>query len=151
MKIVRQGLRSVLVPEATAHDVVATPEVESQRKVRTLTGNFQLISLHPWLLSPVINPIFFEFFSHKVLRLIVPYALVIALIAPFIAGGVYLLFGVLQIAAYLLAIAGHFSKRIRDRFWPVNAAYLFASLNVSAVQALRNFVGDRYSVRWKSA
>ena len=151
MKVVRKGLRCVLVPEATAHDIVAPADVESQRKIRTLTGNFQLISLHPWLLSPITNPIFFEFISHKVLRLVVPYALIVAMVAPFLAGGLYLTFGLLQIGGYLLAIVGHYSAPARDRFWPVNAAYMFAALNVAAMRAFRDFVGDRYSVRWKRA
>jgi cellulose synthase/poly-beta-1,6-N-acetylglucosamine synthase-like glycosyltransferase len=151
MEIVRKGLRCILVPEATAHDIVAPADVESLRKIRTLTGNFQLMSLHPWLLSPVVNPIFFEFFSHKVLRLVVPYALLVAVVTPFFMGGLYPVFGLLQVGGYLLALAGHYSSRVRDRYWPVNAAYLFATLNVAAVQALRNFLGDRYSVRWKRA
>ena len=53
---------------------------EFARKVRTLSGNYQLLQLAPWLLSRE-NPLRFEFVSHKLLRLAVPFALAILLVA----------------------------------------------------------------------
>jgi cellulose synthase/poly-beta-1,6-N-acetylglucosamine synthase-like glycosyltransferase len=49
---------------------------EKRRKIRTLAGNWQLLAMNPGLLVPFHNPLFFKFVSHKVLRLLVPYALV---------------------------------------------------------------------------
>ena len=52
---------------------------EFARKVsRTLTGNYQLLRLAPWLISPA-NPLLFRFISHKLLRLLVPLLLVFIL------------------------------------------------------------------------
>jgi hypothetical protein len=52
-----------------------------RRKVRTLAGNFQLLRLEPRLLVPVVNPVWLQFMSHKVGRLLVPYALISLLVA----------------------------------------------------------------------
>ena len=75
MQVVRQGKRVVFDARARAWD---SPNLgagrEFSRKVRTLSGNYQLVQLAPWLLSGS-NPIRFEFVSHKLLRLAVPFAL----------------------------------------------------------------------------
>ena len=47
--------------------------VNTGRKRRTLTGNYQLLSEMPELLSCRRNPIFVQFISHKVGRLLVPW------------------------------------------------------------------------------
>ena len=73
MHVVKQGKRVVFEPAARAWD---NPDLggrrEFARKVRTLSGNYQLVQLAPWLLSGA-NPIRFEFISHKLLRLLVPF------------------------------------------------------------------------------
>ena len=53
---------------------------EFRRKVRTLSGNFQLVRLMPSLLLPWRNCIWLQFVSHKMLRLVVPWALIVMLI-----------------------------------------------------------------------
>ncbi len=73
--------RVVFEPAARAFDIAAESKREFQRKVRTLSGNFQLLLLAPGLLSPVANPSWFDFVSHKLCRLFVPYALVATLVA----------------------------------------------------------------------
>ena len=81
MHVVRQGKRVVFDARAKAWD---QPDLgadrEFSRKVRTLSGNYQLLQLAPWLLGPS-NPIRFEFISHKLLRLLVPFALMGTLLA----------------------------------------------------------------------
>src|SRR5205823_512001 len=47
----------------------------AKRKVRTLAGNLQILRLEPRLLLPGANPVWLQYVSHKLGRLIVPYAL----------------------------------------------------------------------------
>jgi cellulose synthase/poly-beta-1,6-N-acetylglucosamine synthase-like glycosyltransferase len=77
LHIRRQGYRIALASEAKAYDTV-TPSYdrEFKRKVRTLAGNYQLMWAAPWLLVPFMNPLWWQFVSHKVCRLLVPYALI---------------------------------------------------------------------------
>ncbi len=65
---------SCLIPEPGLGIAISELQREFARKVRTLSGNYQLLQLAPWLLTSA-NPIRFEFVSHKLLRLIVPFAL----------------------------------------------------------------------------
>ena len=81
LSIIRQGYRSVLDPQAHVYDTWPKKfEEEFHRKVRTLAGNFQLFQLAPWTLTPQ-NRVLFQLVSHKVMRLVVPYLLVLLLIS----------------------------------------------------------------------
>jgi cellulose synthase/poly-beta-1,6-N-acetylglucosamine synthase-like glycosyltransferase len=107
MRIVLAGHRTVFEPGARAYDHEAPPALEFARKVRTLAGNFQLLTFLPELLSPRSNPVFAQFVSHKLGRLLVPHLLVVLLVANlFLHSGVYLVFLVGQCTWYLLASAG---------------------------------------------
>jgi cellulose synthase/poly-beta-1,6-N-acetylglucosamine synthase-like glycosyltransferase len=114
LRIVMRGKRTVFDAEAKAYDSVACCALgEYGRKVRTLTGNYQLLKLLPGSLVPWRNPIFFQFVSHKVGRLIVPWAMISLFISNlFMLHGVYALTFSMQAAWYILAGAGYLlSKR----------------------------------------
>ena len=107
MRAVLAGSRVVFNRRARAFDR-STPDAsaESARKVRTLVGNFQILRLEPQLLQPTRNPVWFQYLSHKVARLFVPYAL-LALMASSMALSnshpLYLAATVAQSLTYLLA------------------------------------------------
>ena len=81
MRAVLAGYRIVFNERARAFDS-ASPDADAEiaRKVRTLAGNFQILKLEPRLLLPWTNPVWFQYLSHKLGRLVVPYAM-LALIA----------------------------------------------------------------------
>jgi len=109
IRAVLEGQRVVFEPRALAYDRVSpSPESEYSRKVRTLMGNFQLLALMPDLLRPSKNPVFWQFISHKVGRLLVPYFLAVLFIANvFLTDEIpYLVFFALQTAFYALAWMG---------------------------------------------
>jgi cellulose synthase/poly-beta-1,6-N-acetylglucosamine synthase-like glycosyltransferase len=85
MRAVLAGYRTVFNEKARAFDRAAPDaDAEITRKVRTLAGNFQILSLEPRLLLPWTNPAWFQYVSHKLGRLVVPYAM-LALIASSMA------------------------------------------------------------------
>jgi cellulose synthase/poly-beta-1,6-N-acetylglucosamine synthase-like glycosyltransferase len=108
------GRRTVFAPGARAYDRVCPPEVEFRRKVRTLVGNFQLLTLMPELLLPWRNPVWLQFVSHKLGRLAVPWLLVVLLAANalLLEGAFYAVFFAGQCVWYLLAAAGGASQRL---------------------------------------
>lgn len=116
MNIVLGGKRAVFDRSARAYDhVSASPGREYVRKVRTLTGNYQLLAQMPALLSPLHNPVWLQFISHKVGRLLVPYVLVLLFVANLFAlHGAYLLLFCLQSAWYMIAFAGSLVSRRRS-------------------------------------
>jgi hypothetical protein len=114
MRAALKRTRVVFEPAAKAYDTVACCAVaEYGRKVRTLYGNYQLLTHLPQSLMPWRNPIFIQFVSHKVGRLLVPWALAAAFVANlFLLSGFYLATFVLQVAWYLAAVTGYLlSKR----------------------------------------
>ena len=69
-----RGYRVILDPGAKAFDYPTSLESEFDRKVRTLAGVIQIIRAYPALLGPR-NRMWIHFMSHKVSRLLLPYAL----------------------------------------------------------------------------
>jgi len=144
MQVARQGFRVVFDNRARAWDSADRgTEREFARKVRTLSGNYQLLQLAPWLLTSA-NPIRFEFVSHKLLRLVAPFVLAGLLVASLaLDAPVYRVALALQAGFYgssFLAIA-------RLKTGPVarlaDAALTFVMLNTAAVVAFGNFVSGR--------
>lgn len=90
MHICMQGYRTIFESKAIAFDRISMNlDLEKKRKIRTLAGNWQLLFLEPLLLNPAKNPIWIRFVSHKILRLIIPYCLLMLLIVAFILKDIY--------------------------------------------------------------
>lgn len=145
MSVVRQGFRVVFDPRARAWD---SPNLgttrEFRRKVRTLTGNYQLLQLAPWLLREK-NPIRFEFVSHKLMRLVAPFALIALLISSLFTGGLfYRSLFCMQTVFYGAGMLGWSGWELGPLSSITGPAFTFASLNVAALVAFTNFVtGDK--------
>ena len=147
MHILKTGARVTFDPRACAWDVPDHGrQREFSRKVRTLSGNFQLLQLAPWLLSNE-NPARFGFVSHKLLRLIVPLALLADLgTAALLREPIYRFALVLQLAFYILGVWA--LLRPRRNFLPriADVASTFVLLNTAALVALANFLAGRKPV-----
>jgi biofilm PGA synthesis N-glycosyltransferase PgaC len=127
MRAVLSGWRIVFEEEATAEDrTAADAAAEARRKRRTLAGNYQILAQEPRLLVPLANPVWLQYVSHKVGRLVVPWAL-IALFATSAALAathwIYAAAFVAQALFYGLAAAGAwFDARERQPRDPFDAA-----------------------------
>jgi cellulose synthase/poly-beta-1,6-N-acetylglucosamine synthase-like glycosyltransferase len=76
MRVVLAGYRVVFNERARAFDRAAVDaDAEVRRKVRTLAGNYQILAIEPRLLLPWHNRVWLQYLSHKVGRLVVPYAM----------------------------------------------------------------------------
>jgi poly-beta-1,6-N-acetyl-D-glucosamine synthase len=146
MNVVRLGKRVIFQPSAIARDrLFSAKGKEFSRKVRTLTGNYQLLQLAPWLLSPA-NPILFRFVSHKLLRLAVPLFLLMMLVTSALAGGpLYQAIFWLQVVFYLLAVFGMMNPLFR-KLKPAAIASTFVMLNAAAAMAFYNFIAGKNKV-----
>lgn len=141
MHVARQGFRVVFDGRARAWD---SPDLgsdrEFRRKVRTLSGNYQLLGLAPWLLRGE-NPLRFEFISHKLMRLVVPFALVAALVSSwFVPGTFYRVAFWAQVAGYILSLIGWAGWKLGPLSRLTDAAYTLVVLNVAALVAFVKFV-----------
>ena len=151
MRVVAAGRRVVFEPRALAWDRPSQQPIEERRrKIRTLAGNFQLIQLAPWLLSPRSNPLWFRFVSHKLLRLLAPWLFVLLALSALLLAtrhvvcaltlALLLLGAVLVLAGQRLASLG--------RWLPVRLATAFVYLNVFSAQALFAFARNRRLHLW---
>jgi len=77
-----QGYRVTWEPGAKAFDAPTSLKTEFWRKVRTLAGVYQIIGMFPRLLVPN-HRLWVHFVSHKIGRLLMPYALIAVLLASF--------------------------------------------------------------------
>jgi cellulose synthase/poly-beta-1,6-N-acetylglucosamine synthase-like glycosyltransferase len=77
-----RGYRIILDESALAYDYPTQLSSEFRRKVRTLAGVYQIVGQYPALLGPS-NRMWVHFFSHKLARLLMPYALIAAAAASF--------------------------------------------------------------------
>jgi cellulose synthase/poly-beta-1,6-N-acetylglucosamine synthase-like glycosyltransferase len=139
------GKRVVFEPEAKAYDRAVESAREFRRKVRTLSGNFQLLAILPELLVPWKNPSWLDFVSHKLLRLAVPYALLGAFGSSwFVAPPLGPLLGAAQAAGYGLAAARALGVRL-----PLSGlAETVVVLNAAAVAGALRFVRHGRALPW---
>ncbi len=149
MQVVMRGYRVVHDQGSLAYDRL--PERagdEFKRKLRTLTGNFQLVALLPALLLPWRNPIWLQFMSHKIMRLVVPWALLalfvssVVLHQPF-----YRLALVAQLAFYGIGLMGILQTG-NSRLPLASTAGSFIMLNAAAFLAFWAWILGRDFTRY---
>ena len=142
LQALQRGARIVDVPEALAFEPEAVaPAAEFRRKLRTLVGNWQLMTAVPWLLSPRRNPVFFPWLSHKLARLLAPWALLLALSAAVVSSSPWMRWALIaQLVAYGLAIGALLAPRASRRIPLATAAGSFLLLNLAALLSLPQFL-----------
>jgi poly-beta-1,6-N-acetyl-D-glucosamine synthase len=105
MRAVLAGSRIIFEPQARAFDFTsADAGQEGRRKIRTLAGNVQILWFEPRLLVPGLNPVWLQYTSHKVGRLLVPYALMALFAASIVLSSTSIVYAAAlfsQVAFYL--------------------------------------------------
>jgi poly-beta-1,6-N-acetyl-D-glucosamine synthase len=108
---------------------------EFRRKVRTLAGNFQLLVRLPAALRPWRNPAFVPLISHKLMRLVIPWAMLGLLVSSGLLPGMwYEAAFATQCASYGCALLGLWS-RAAARLPLVSTAAAFLLLNSACALA----------------
>jgi len=141
LHVVRQGSRVIFEPGARGWD-----QLNPSLKREFLTGNYQLLRLAPWVLTRA-NPVRVEFVSHKILRLLVPFALLAILASSILLPGTFyeICLG-LQLAFYGLGGLGLGNRRAGYVGRLAKVALTFLVLNGAAVVALVNFLTGKKEV-----
>jgi poly-beta-1,6-N-acetyl-D-glucosamine synthase len=147
MKMALTGKSASMTADAQAYETAFEDDKEFRRKARTLTGNYQLFAMLPGLLVPFKNPIWFETFSHKILRLLAPWFM-FGLFAITLAGAVaeggafWTALLAAQLAFYLAAAAGRYAGPMG------RLARTFVVMNAAAVVGLARFLRRGQRVTW---
>lgn len=152
---ISKGYRAVFESEALAFDRVSERSSEEfKRKVRTLAGNYQIFAHFPELLNPLKSPIGWQLISHKLLRLSVPFFLLVVFVSNLflLAEPFYVFTLVAQLVFY--GLAGYEALRVRTEVLYKGIGYLpymFCLLNYSAVMGLIRFLKGEQKVTWERA
>jgi len=158
-KIIAQGHRAIFDGTAHAFDNAAHSATEEyRRKARTLYGNYQIFFLFPGLFNPFKSPIAIQLFSHKFLRVMVPFFMIILFSINFliIDAGIYkLLFG-LQLIFYAAAFTGALARGQKcGIFNPLiklcYVPYVFCLLNAAALAGFYRFIASKQEITWQKA
>lgn len=153
MRAVLKGHRVVFESKARAYDEASKrTKDEIRRKVRTIAGNWQVFFSMKGLFSPWQNSAVFQFVSHKVLRVLVPFFLAVAFAANIflIDQPLYLSLFYCQALFYALCLASVGAANLGIRSGVVSLFNVFTVLNFSAVAGFVNFITGRQGVLWKN-
>jgi cellulose synthase/poly-beta-1,6-N-acetylglucosamine synthase-like glycosyltransferase len=145
MQLVLRGQRVAFVDEARAYETRATTDGnEYRRKVRTLTGNLQLVAWLPQTLAPVRNPVFVQFVTHKLLRLLTPYWLLVCVAWAFVTAAQRI--GLVWLLLLIAAFAALLQLRTRPFRALRSAVVSSILLQVATVRATANGARGRWDV-----
>jgi poly-beta-1,6-N-acetyl-D-glucosamine synthase len=155
MQAAIKGWRISFEPGALAYDQPSSDAAKEKiRKVRTLAGNFQLLKLVPGLLNPWRNPLWGRFMAHKMLRLVCPLAMLVALASNLALAasdaGVYQALAVLHIAGYL-AISLAVLVPGLQRLAVLKLGATFFHLNLFVVLGFMSYMSQKQSHLWGSS
>jgi poly-beta-1,6-N-acetyl-D-glucosamine synthase len=150
LQVVMQGYRVIHDDRAQAFDrLPSNAKDEFRRKVRTLSGNFQLMARMPAVLLPWKNPIWVQFISHKLLRLAVPWLLIgmLATSGSLSASGYRFAFAA-QVLGYLMALLG-MHPAVASRVRLVSVGSSFVVLNAAAWVGFWVWIFGRSGKSWR--
>src|SRR5260370_6684627 len=100
-----EGFRVIMDESALAFDSPTPLAAEFRRKVRTLAGVYQIVGSYPALLGPS-NRMWIDCGSHKLARLLMPWAMIVAAVASFGLPAPWRFWAIgVQAFAYTLALA----------------------------------------------
>jgi poly-beta-1,6-N-acetyl-D-glucosamine synthase len=147
LSVLSRGFRAVYEPAAMVWEE-AQEMSGFARRIRIMAGNLQQLRHLPQLLRPLQPlPVFF-FLSHKVIRLVAPFAMLAALAANLflLAAPIYGASLCVQLAFYTLAAIG-LTGRLRPR--ALTLPFYFCMVNAAAFFGLYHALTRRKSMAWK--
>lgn len=168
LKIIQRGYRAVFDASARAYDEVAdSPQEEYRRKARTLFGNYQIFWAFRGMFNPFKSPIAIQLFSHKLLRVVVPFLMIAVFFINWVLTGCggarpcaftpfYDGIFVLQIIFYIMAVIGALARHQKYGILKIvskicSVPYVFCLLNFSALTGFMRFLGAKQEITWEKA
>jgi len=145
--VLARGYRAVYEPSAVVYEE-AHEMTGFGRRVRIMAGNLQQLRYIRGLLRPFRPLPLFFFVFHKVMRLLVPFAMVTALAANLLLldQPAYRALGVCQAVFYGLAGAGAF-MRLRPKL--LMLPYYFTMINAAVFAGVYHALTGRRTLPWK--
>lgn len=151
MRIYEKGHAVIYANDAVAEEQLVTSEIEEfRRHIRDGAGHYRAMAYLWRLLNPLQGKRFFFYFSHRVLRWMVPFLLLFALIFNgwlAIHQTLYIFLMIAHLGGYVLLTIVHFAN---IRWRPLYIPYYFILINAAMlVGFFKNFFGLQKTA-WES-
>jgi biofilm PGA synthesis N-glycosyltransferase PgaC len=152
MQAVMQGYRCIFEEEAEVYDWASKDvRAEAVRKRRTLAGNLQLVGHFPAWLLPWKNPIWLQFISHKLARLLTPFLLVLGFVSSLLlwCSPFYLGCLLAQLVFYAWVLGAWGAQQCGWKLPGMGLPLAFFLFNTAIIAAWADALHGQYDVRWK--
>ena len=154
LRILEKGYRIAFDPEAVAYETTEEkPEEEFSMRVRVITRGMNGLAYVKSLLNPfVYGFVSFQLISHKILRWLMPFFMIILLICNVILLEipVYRFIFILQMLFYVSVpfawVMHKYGKRIKFLFLPL----YFCIVNLASVLAIINIIKGTKMATWET-
>jgi len=150
MRVREQGFRVIYDAVAVAtEDLPQSVSHEMTRRIRIGAGGFQSLFLCWRSLLPWRGLYTFAFWSHKVLRWLVPFFMIAALVSNFalLSNPIFVSLLLLQLAFYAFACLGALLRRMKITLF--NAPYYFVTINLALLLGFFRFITGTQQAAWK--
>ena len=146
-----QGYRVIYDPDAVAVEEIA-PTFTSQfeRRIRLGAGDFQTLFGYPQYLNPFKGVPAFAYWSHRVLRWLTPFSLIVAFAcsAGLFLNLTYRSLFFAQCTFYAMALLGYWKEREGGSSRLFRLPFYFCSMNTAYIFGLARYLSGRQSVAW---
>jgi cellulose synthase/poly-beta-1,6-N-acetylglucosamine synthase-like glycosyltransferase len=154
LKILEKGYRIAFEPEAVAHEVTEeTVGEEFSMRVRVITRAMNGLMYVKTLLNPFKYPfVSFQLISHKVLRWLIPFFLVIIFVsnAMILDNNFYKLLFIAQVVFYLSALFAWVMEKYGKKFKLLFLPLYFCVVNIASLRAIFNLIRGRKMAVWET-
>jgi len=154
MRVVQRGYKSIYVESAIGYEEVA-PDVsgEFRRHVRDGSGHYLAIAHLAGLLNPFLGMRAYIYWSHRILRWLAPFILILVFIANVALAKEQVYYAsllLLQSCFYLLALAGYAASKSRRVSFLFYVPFYFCNLNLALLLGFLKVISGRATQTWES-
>lgn len=153
MAVLKQGFQCISNVEAKVYeDVSNNLKEEFRRKKRISAGNFQNLAKFASLLFSNFPGLAFSFFSHKVIRWMVPFLVMITLaISIYLSPGLqlYFILAILQLAVIAIPLIDYFLRKIKIHSIPLRFISHFVLMNLALLAGFIKYIGGIKNNVWQ--
>jgi cellulose synthase/poly-beta-1,6-N-acetylglucosamine synthase-like glycosyltransferase len=150
MDVRRQDRTVVYDPEAFCHEEPSSMRQEFRRRIRIGSGDLRALRQTWRMLSPARGRVALAYWSHKIFRWMVPFALPVAFVAALASAGdpIYGGFAALGALIGLAGVAGYFLEERQLRIGALSVLSHFLAMNLALlIGFLKDLTGNR-AVTW---
>ena len=153
MSVLQQGYQCISNTGARVFEDVSNDiREEYRRKRRISAGNFQNLMAFRKLLLPGRPGVAFCFWSHKVLRWIIPFLVILTLTISLVLSGrsmMFRIFAWLQVLILLVPVIDLFLRKIKIHALPLRFISHFVLMNLALMAGFFRFVGGIKNNVWQ--